>query len=289
LSSPDGSFFSVLDGGIVGTNSGFGAGGAISGASLTTTDGGLTLSSTGLLQIQTDGLVGTTLPGLTEVFRITPKGNGGGAGTSLSHYTNADGSEWKWDIAGVANANQDGFEVVSGVTFQGAVLVPNSGITALGLLCQDGSDFVNIDATGIQANVPIESSSLTITGGPTLTSTNFASGAYTPTVSAGVNVGSTANVSGYYTRAGSNIIAGSVRLTITPTLGIATSFELSLPVASAFSTARQAIGSGTFQGAVNQPVFVSSSAANDTLVVSFLSDVTAVAKELTINFQYEKI
>jgi len=261
--------------------------GPISAESITTTDGGITLSDTGLVRIETDGYVGTTVPSLTEVLQIAPSVDGVSS-FPLSYSSNADASEWKWDLGG-GNAYTDETGFHAGVSeFQGDATFL-AAIFASAALFQDGTDFVAIAPTQIQTNGLIETASLILTSGPTLDSTNFASGAYTPTVSAGVNVGSTANVGGYYTRAGSDIIAGSVRLTITPTLGIATSFELSLPVASAFSTARQAIGSGTFQGTVNQPVFVSSSSTNDTLVVSFLSDVTAVAKELTINFQYEKI
>jgi len=147
LSSPDGSFFSVLDGGIVGTNSGFGAGGAISGASLTTTDGGLTMvNSIGGASISVDSSTGSSPMGQIPALTISAEVAGTNAGQIIFSGEQADADNWKIDLGnGGAWVDKDGFHAIAPI-LDGAQM---TGLTDfVDLFGTDGSGFVDITEQG---------------------------------------------------------------------------------------------------------------------------------------------
>jgi hypothetical protein len=135
---------------------------------------------------------------------------------------------------------------------------------------------------------------ITQTSGPTRKTLAYttdiattASGTFTSTITNGTNVTSSTFVSASYIRSG-NTVQGIVQVQITATVNSSvTTFDLSLPVASAFTTATQARGvvtennNGTGQALSND--------TNDRLTVSYTSGAASagVGKVVTVSFQYD--
>lgn len=95
----------------------------------------------------------------------------------------------------------------------------------------------------------------------------ISTGTYTGADTANTNLDSATAGTLFYVRTGNIVeISGSFNADPTTTL-TATSFELSIPVASNFTTDEDAAGIGS--NAINEVVMCSSSAANDTLVFSW--------------------
>jgi hypothetical protein len=135
---------------------------------------------------------------------------------------------------------------------------------------------------------------ITQTSGPTRKTIAYttdiptnASGTFTSTITNGTNVTSSTFVSASYIRSG-NTVQAIVQVQITATVNSSvTTFDLSLPVASAFTTATQARGvvtennNGTGQALSND--------TNDRLTVSYTSGAASagVGKVVTVSFQYD--
>lgn len=92
----------------------------------------------------------------------------------------------------------------------------------------------------------------------------IAFGTYTATIAPVTNVSGQTFVAAFYARLGSIVIV-FVAANITPTSTGATTWTISLPVASNFTDANQAIGVATGHSATNNG-FVNSDATNDVLV-----------------------
>lgn len=121
--------------------------------------------------------------------------------------------------------------------------------------------------------------------------TTFVSGTYTPTISNTTNVASsTANANTIYTKVGSMVrVDGSVL--ITPTANTtATDFEITLPIASDFTTSEQAKGV-VIGGPANQVSFyngfgVATNSTSDRVVISFVSNNTT-SNLINFSFTYQ--
>jgi hypothetical protein len=121
----------------------------------------------------------------------------------------------------------------------------------------------------------------------------FSSGSYTPTPSAETN-GIVANpIAATYIRVGS-IVTCSIQLEVIVAGGETTgSFELSLPVASDFTNAKQLFGlmqfsvSGTIADIVG--LNISAETTNNTCFVDLITTTGAAMAYCTIQFQYEII
>lgn len=117
--------------------------------------------------------------------------------------------------------------------------------------------------------------------------TGLAAGVYTPTRSAEVNMG--ANVTmfeGQYMRVG-NTVTCSGRFTADPaTTLLATSFEMTLPVASNFGAVEDCAGVAFCGDITGMGAQISGSVANNTMVVSWIaSNVTAQSWSFTATYQ----
>jgi hypothetical protein len=107
----------------------------------------------------------------------------------------------------------------------------------------------------------------------------LAAGRWTPTATPGTNVAAATPGSAHYTRIG-NIVHFSGRITIDPTATGFTSLELSLPIASNFTSLTDAAGVFNALGVNGVATTVDTGAiegsvANDTLVLSFITGDTA--------------
>lgn len=111
----------------------------------------------------------------------------------------------------------------------------------------------------------------------------LATSATTPTLSAGVNVAASSDISGHFVRVGS-IVMFSITATITPTAAVATSFELSIVFASNFVDVSNA--KGTVTGANVSLGGCEGSVANDTLVVTYTAtDTNATPVKITGSYR----
>ena len=118
---------------------------------------------------------------------------------------------------------------------------------------------------------------LTMTGGLALPTGAITDGAFTPTLSAGVNVASSASLSSFYMRMGTYVMY-EISVSITPTAGTTyTTFELDLPIASNLGAAADAKGEGTWfiSTTTAGACWVQGVAANDTIEVRFISASTS--------------
>lgn len=128
-----------------------------------------------------------------------------------------------------------------------------------------------------------------VTASGNVTGANLLSGTYTPTRSAETNLD--ANVTMFqaqYSRVG-KVVTVSGRFTADPTLtATATSFEMSLPIASNIGAVEDLAGVAFCGAIAGQGAQISGSVANDTAVVSWLAgDVTS--KSWSFIFSYEII
>ena len=116
--------------------------------------------------------------------------------------------------------------------------------------------------------------------------TGLAAGTYTPTRSAEANMdGNVTMTEAQYMRVG-NTVTVSGRFTADPTLpATATSFEMTLPVASNFGAVEDAAGIAFCGAIAGQGAEVSGSVANDTAVVSWISsDTTSQSWSYTFTY-----
>jgi hypothetical protein len=129
-------------------------------------------------------------------------------------------------------------------------------------------DFIVKDEAGNQAiNVDASAGTVTIAG--------ITSGTYTPTVTAVTNVDSaSADADFMYTRVG-NMVTGYGSVSIDPTAGSGTTrVEISLPIASNFAAATDAVGGGSAQ-VTNTAGNISADTADKRLALQFQSPTTA--------------
>lgn len=103
------------------------------------------------------------------------------------------------------------------------------------------------------------------------TALGFADGTYTPTATALVNTDSVGALSGTYLRVGNTVKVGIRCVPNATSIGVTSTFELSLPVASNFTTTIDAIGVAVASESFGT---VSSSIANNTLVVTYTAGST---------------
>jgi hypothetical protein len=105
--------------------------------------------------------------------------------------------------------------------------------------------------------------------------TGLAAGTYSPTVTAVTNVDSaSADADFMYTRVG-NIVTGYGSVSIDPTAGSGTTrIEISLPIASNFAAATDAVGGGSAQ-VTNTTGNISADTTDDRLALQFQSPTTA--------------
>lgn len=117
---------------------------------------------------------------------------------------------------------------------------------------------------------------------------NILSTTYTPTITNVSNMDANTLRSAYYTRVGTQILV-FLRVNMDPTAAdTSTSVGVSLPVASNFSTAFQAIGSGS-SAAGSRNCLVSSDSGNDRATYEFTSDSVASTADHAIWFMYQVI
>lgn len=113
---------------------------------------------------------------------------------------------------------------------------------------------------------------LNLTTGGVLSGTSLTSGQWNPTPVGVANVASMANAVGYYWRIGQRV-GGHFYVDVTPTAGSSTdtSFRVPLPVSSAFTSTRHAIGSGFHRitGESMGNVRVSADTTDDQMLVTF--------------------
>ena len=121
-----------------------------------------------------------------------------------------------------------------------------------------------------------------------VTATEALSGTYTPTRSAESNIDGTVTPSqAQYMRVG-NVVTVSGRFTADPTAAGATSFELTLPVASNIGAVEDLSGVAFCGAIAGQGAAILGSVANNTAVVQWVAvDVTSQAWSYT--FTYEVI
>jgi hypothetical protein len=129
-------------------------------------------------------------------------------------------------------------------------------------------DFIVKDEAGNQAiNVDASAGTVTIAG--------ITSGTYSPTVTAVTNVDSaSADADFMYTRVG-NMVQGYGSVSIDPTAGSGTTrIEISLPIASNFAAATDAVGGGSAQ-VTNTTGSIAADTTDDRLALQFQSPTTA--------------
>lgn len=119
------------------------------------------------------------------------------------------------------------------------------------------------------------------------------SGTYTPTLTNVANITSSSLVSASYIRVGNQVMVEAV-VTITPNLGAntATTLDLSLPIASAFSATSNARGGGSGQGnntSVAASGIVSGDATNDRATFTMYPGSGGFPYYMSIHFQYTVI
>lgn len=122
---------------------------------------------------------------------------------------------------------------------------------------------------------------------PLLSSSTLSSGVYTPTRSAETNLdGNVTPSEAQYARIG-NTVTVSGRFTADPTLAAtATSFELTLPIASNIGAVEDAAGVAFCGGIAGQGAEVTGSIANNTAVISWVSgDVTSKTWSYVFTYQ----
>lgn len=115
----------------------------------------------------------------------------------------------------------------------------------------------------------------------------IASGTYTPTRSAEVNMdGNVTTTEAQYMRVGSTVTV-SGRFTADPTLtATATSFEITLPIASNIGAAEDVAGVAFCGNIASMGAAITGSAANDTAVISWVStDITSQTWSYTFSYQ----
>jgi len=144
------------------------------------------------------------------------------------------------------------------------------------------------------ANVVQITGSATITGylgvngdiasGGNVTGNNLGSGTYNPTVSNLSNISSSTPYQGLYSRVGNIVtLSGTVRIA-TPTTG-ALSFQINLPIASAFTSVKDA--SGTASGNSVSFGTVQANTSNGNVLISGSSNIGGVTQhDIFFTFQY---
>jgi fibronectin-binding autotransporter adhesin len=121
-------------------------------------------------------------------------------------------------------------------------------------------------------------------GTPTGTVT---SGTYTPTLTGVANIASSTALECQYIRVG-NVVTVSGGALIDPTAAVATSFRITLPVASNLGTAQDLGGGGVFSGATIDPLEILADTTNDAASIAFIAGGTS-SGYATFTFTYQVI
>lgn len=156
-------------------------------------------------------------------------------------------------------------------------------LSAIGDLTDGGDSSAHFhSADRARANHTGTQTMSTISDLPTL-----ASGTYTPTVTDVANITDTTTFLCYYLRIGS-IVHVSGRIEVNPTTGsTATSFYITLPIASNFSAVEQAAGG--MHSADGQHAMIEADAANNAALFQYDCDSGAANTEFSFNFSYRII
>lgn len=167
---------------------------------------------------------------------------------------------------------------LSGSTLCGTIAASSYGVaTTIQVTLDSGS----IDGTiASVAYGVLSASNSSVPGGP------LASWTYTPTGYTGTNTTAVTPGNCTYMRVGNIVtVAGVITATVTTGSDTATTFRISLPIASNFASASDAAGS--FQSSFNiQGGFVRADAASDTMEFFFYSDVGGDSPQFWFTAQY---
>jgi hypothetical protein len=172
----------------------------------------------------------------------------------------------------------------------GATTLAIDGLTALDILKFDGDALV---AGDLVSGVP---ALLLLDGGaddfyllnPQTDVATLASGEFTPTLANGANIASSTVEGARWLRVGNTVHVTGSLLAATTATGT-TSFTLTLPVASAFTTALQGSGVGSkSQTPAHDSVTIQSESSNDTMFFAWESTSTTSSR-LTYSYSYQVI
>ncbi len=228
--------------------------------------GAITSTSTARFNASTQGAIGTKA------------GSGSGATASAA----AD------DIVIDSDTNA-GISILSGAN-NGYIVFGDTAGPAVGqIVYAHGTDTMSFLALGasvldLSSGLAAVTGSLSVTGG--ISGANIYN-TYTPTLTGITNVAaSSANVSGWIRIGNAVLVFAQISVTATAS-GALTVIDISLPVASNFSAATQAVGAGSILTAATEVagVAISANATNDRARATFVSTSTA-ARTYTVMFGY---
>jgi len=116
----------------------------------------------------------------------------------------------------------------------------------------------------------------------------LADGTYTPTITNNINIASTSNIAAQYLRVGDTVHV-FMRMEIDTTTGDSISvLEISLPIASNFTSTDDLMGIGnTYTGTEMRNSLLSADTSDDRAVMSFTSDSGATDLSWYITFTYQ--
>jgi hypothetical protein len=174
--------------------------------------------------------------------------------------------------------NATGLPVSTGVSGLGANVAtflgtPSSANLAAAVTGETGSGAL-VFATSPTLVTPIlgvaAATSINLSGGGAVAA--LLSGTYTPTVSATVNLDSTPTASvAQYMRVDNTVTVSGRMVGVNPTSAIATSFQLSLPIASAMTSDAQLCGVAVSGSVAGMCAAVAANDTNDTAQVSWIA------------------
>lgn len=233
----------------------------------------------------------------TEVFRLETTGNAGATRGPrfLLKGQNAGSSQDVAAIDGLSPSAGNGnlvFSTVDSSTLTEHLRVSSTGVAVTGALSATGTMTANaiaVTSTTEVANLKSADSGklngqaasyyATAASVPTL-----ASGTYTPTATAGLNVSSTSGGASFYTRVGSTVTGHGV-VTVDPVAIGVTQITVTPPVASAFSAQSQATGVvGTDAFLETGEVYADTTSGTD-LLISFTA-ASAASHQIAYSFSY---
>lgn len=209
--------------------------------------------------------------------------------------TNCDGSDLEYHVGNSSgNGSAGHIFYASGGGTSGTGTATSSIVATIGYNEMTFAPGYNITTNGTITGGTV---SATTTSAGTLTATTISTGlgavelypsaTYSPTVSAATNLdGTTTASSAQYYRVG-NVVTVSGRFTADPTLTTtATSFELSLPIASNIGAVEDCAGVAFCGAITGQGAAITGSVANNTAVISWIAtDITNQSWSYTYSYE----